>query len=187
MESRSSGKGGRGFRFSRAKVLFFVRSNKCDRHLAPHFLPVFDVEAALRSGLGAAEEIEAAHNGGVGRGGRLGLPEQGQAGEGAIAQMGGIDDAPRATVDEQHGQMHVPERSDAAREVAVGENKATWHVAPERRGNTAHQPVGVGVDFARHIIKIHACARRAGGPDVERTGGRHVDFAESVVIASSTT
>ena len=59
------------------------------------------------------------------------MPEQGQAGEGAIAQMGGIDDAPRAAVDEQHGQMYMPERSDAAREVAVGENKVARHVAPE--------------------------------------------------------
>ena len=87
--------------------------------------------------------------------------------EGAVRKMGGIDDAPAAIVEEEDGDVDVFERSDAARQVTIGENKGVGHAALERGGNTSGQTVGVGVDFARHIVEIGACATGKLRPFVE--------------------
>ena len=81
--------------------------------------------------------------------------------------MGGIDDAPAAIVEEEDGDVDVFERSDAARQVAIGENEGVGYATLHCCGDTARLSVGVGVDFARHIVEIGACATGKLCPFVE--------------------
>lgn len=97
--------------------------------------------------------------------------------EGAVRKMGGIDDAPAAIVEEEDSDVDVLERLDTARQVAIGENEGVGYATLHCCGDTARLSVGIGVDFARHIVEIGACTTGKLGPLVE--SARRIDGESS--------